>query len=101
MIGICNFVVLGIGSSSNSLSPHSQASQLLPTLVAECSVPTKHQNSSPLTHDLAREISQMVKDVYSEKEIAFAPIFNVKKTKANQFSSTTGIPDSAVSLGDN
>ena len=82
--------VLGVGSTNHSLAPRSQESHLHLTAVPEYSVPTvHHQTSSPLTLDLAREISQMVRDVYSEKEVAFAPVFNVKQTKAYALSGNT------------
>ena len=85
------FIVIGVGSPNQSLAPHSQESQPhLTTITESCSVPIVHQSktSSLLTLDLAREISRMVRDVYSEKEVAFAPVFNVKQTKGNNL---TGI----------
>ena len=86
MLGIFCFV--GVGSPNQSLARRSQESQLHLTSITDCSVPTVHQSktSSPLTLDLAREISRMVRDVYSEKEVAFAPVFNVTQTKGNHFS---------------
>ena len=85
------FIVIGVGSPNQSLAPCSQESRPhLTTITESCSVPIVHQSqsSSPLTPDLARKISQMVRDVYSEKEVAFAPVFNVKQAKRNNY---TGI----------